>query len=133
MARGDDGAAVDPAAVALRQKPKGRRDLLASDLPRVLFEIRDEELEKTGKLIGWDYAPQLMYRRGGWSILVTQVGNLFSDDESSKAWFSDFASGNFAPSAASPLIGAGSADYGVPTDIDGKPRVGGFDSGAYQH
>jgi hypothetical protein len=64
--------------------------------------------------------------------LLTQVGNVFSDDASSKDWFVDFASGNFAPSAGSPLIGAGSDDYGVPTDIDGKPRVGGFDSGAYQ-
>jgi len=65
--------------------------------------------------------------------LLTLVGNVFSDDASSKDWFSDFAAGNFVPSAASPLIGAGSAEYGVPTDIDGKPRVGGFDSGAYQH
>jgi len=64
---------------------------------------------------------------------VTQVGNVFSDDESSTAWFNDFAQGDFSPSANSPLIGAGASAYGVPTDIDGKPRVGGFDSGAYQH
>jgi transposase len=71
-ARGDDDAAEPPAA-SPRAKPKGRRDLLASGLPRVLFEIRDEELEKTGKLIGWDYTPQLMYRRGGWSVLVKRT------------------------------------------------------------
>jgi len=64
---------------------------------------------------------------------VTQVGNLVSADESSTSWFADFASGDFSPSLNSPLIGKGSSVYGVPTDIDGTTRVGGFDSGAYQH
>jgi hypothetical protein len=73
-ARGDgDGAADAPPADAPRPKPKGRRDLSASTLPRFLLEIRDEDLEQTGKLIGWDDARQLMYRRGGWSVLVKRT------------------------------------------------------------
>jgi transposase len=73
-ARGDgDGAADAPPADAPRPKPKGRRDLSASTLPRFLLEIRDEELELTGKLIGWEDALQLMHRRGGWSVLVKRT------------------------------------------------------------
>jgi transposase len=72
--RDDDGAAAGaPPADAPRPKPKGRRDLSASTLPRFLLEIRDEDLEQTGKLIGWDDALQLMYRRGGWSVLVKRT------------------------------------------------------------
>lgn len=72
-ARDDGNGAAAPPADAQRPKPKGRRDLLASTLPRVLLEIRDEELEKTGKLIGWEDSPQLMYRRGGWLVLVKRT------------------------------------------------------------
>jgi hypothetical protein len=64
---------------------------------------------------------------------ITQIGNLVSTDESSTSWFTDFATGNFSPSVNSPLIGNGSSAYGLQTDIDGKPRVGGLDTGAYQH
>jgi transposase len=63
----------DPPAKAPREKPKGRRDLLASGLPRFLLEIRDEELEKTAKCIGFDNSLHLMYRRGGFSVLVKRV------------------------------------------------------------
>jgi len=72
-ARGDGDGTDTPPADAPRPKPKGRRDLSASTLPRFLLEIRDEELEQTGKLIGWDDALQLMYRRGGWSVLVKRT------------------------------------------------------------
>jgi transposase len=72
-ARGDGDGTADPPADAPRPKPKGRRDLSASTLPRFLLEIRDEELEQTGKLIGWDDALSLMYRRGGWSVLVKRT------------------------------------------------------------
>lgn len=71
--------------------------------------------------------------QGDTAPMLTLVGNAFSDDVSSTDWFVDFAAGDFVPSAGSPLIGAGADAYGVPTDIDGKSRVGGFDSGAYQH
>lgn len=56
-----------------KPKPKGRRDLSVSNLPRVLIEILDEELEKTGKRIGFDESRQLMFRRGGFPVLVKRV------------------------------------------------------------
>jgi transposase len=56
-----------------KTKPKGRRDLLSSDLPRILVDIRDPRLEQTAKHIGWDESPQLMYRRGGFAVLVKRT------------------------------------------------------------
>jgi len=64
----DNEAPVKP-----QQKPKGRRDLSLSDLPKVLVEIKDEELERTGKRIGFEESRELMFRRGGWSVLVKRV------------------------------------------------------------
>ncbi len=66
-------AAEPPPNDKLQPKPKGRRDLSASNLPRVLLEILDEELEKSGKRIGFDVSRQLMYRRGGFAVLVKRV------------------------------------------------------------
>lgn len=57
-----------------RAKPKGRRDLFASNLPRSLVEILDEELEAKGcRRIGFEDSAQLMFRRGGFSVLVKRV------------------------------------------------------------
>lgn len=56
-----------------KAKPKGRRDLLSSDLPRFLVDLRDPRLEETAKHIGWDESPQLMYRRGGFLVLVKRT------------------------------------------------------------
>lgn len=69
------GAAPPPAAGGERPKPKGRRDLLASKLPRFTLEILDEELEaKEGyRRIGFDDSGQLMFRRGGFMVLVKRV------------------------------------------------------------
>lgn len=72
-AQGSDEAGGAPPADAPKSKPKGRRDLSTSDLPRFLLEIREEELEKTAKLIGFDNTLHLMYRRGGFSVLVKRV------------------------------------------------------------
>jgi transposase len=72
-ARGSGEAETEAPPQASAAKPKGRRDLLASNLPRFLLEIRDEELEKTAKCIGFDNSLQLMYRRGGFSVLVKRV------------------------------------------------------------
>jgi transposase len=58
---------------APKAKPKGRRDLLSTDLPRTVVDIRDPKLDQTAKLIGWDESPQLMYRRGGFSVLVKRT------------------------------------------------------------
>lgn len=68
------GDAGRPAA-GERAKPKGRRDLLASKLPRYEVEILDEELEgKAGyRRIGFDDSAQLMFRRGGFMVLVKRV------------------------------------------------------------
>lgn len=63
--RADDGKA--------KAKPKGRRDLATSTLPRFLLEICDEEMEKSCKRIGFDESLQLMYRRGGFSVLVKRT------------------------------------------------------------
>jgi transposase len=73
-ARGN-GADVDGPAPSQKpkEKPKGRRDLSLSNLPRFLLEIFDEELEKTGKRIGFEEGHQLMYRRGGFSVLVKRT------------------------------------------------------------
>lgn len=56
-----------------KSKPKGRRDLLSSDLPRFFVDLRDPRLEQTAKHIGWDESPQLMYRRGGFLVLVKRT------------------------------------------------------------
>jgi transposase len=62
-----------PAPPKAKQKPKGRRDLSTSTLPRVPLEILDETLEKTAKRIGFEESLQLMYRRGGFSVLVKRT------------------------------------------------------------
>ena len=62
-----------------KHKPKGRRDLSVSNLPKVLIEIKDEELEKTGKRIGFEESRELMFRRGGWSVLVKRVAKYAVD------------------------------------------------------
>jgi transposase len=55
-------------------KPKGRRDLSTSTLPRVLVEILDEEREASGcRRIGFEDSRQLMFRRGGFAVLVKRV------------------------------------------------------------
>lgn len=76
QARGSDGSdnttpPTDEGKV--KAKPKGRRDLSTSKLPRFLLEICDEEMEKSCKRIGFDESLQLMYRRGGFSVLVKRI------------------------------------------------------------
>ena len=52
----------------------GRRDLFASDLPRVPVEIRDAALEAQGaRLIRFEDAAQLGFRRGGFYVVVKRV------------------------------------------------------------
>jgi len=70
---GGDNSAPPPAEEKAKAKPKGRRDLSTSKLPRFLLEICDEELEKSCKRIGFDDSLQLMYRRGGFSVLVKRT------------------------------------------------------------
>jgi hypothetical protein len=61
-------------APATRTRSKGRRDLLASKLPRFVMEVRDEELEAQGcRRIGFEDSGQLMFRRGGFMVLVKRL------------------------------------------------------------
>jgi transposase len=70
---GDDSATPPADDGKVKAKPKGRRDLSTSTLPRFLLEICDEEMEKSCKRIGFDESLQLMYRRGGFSVLVKRT------------------------------------------------------------
>jgi transposase len=67
-------AGQEPGTPGERKKPKGRRNLLASNLPRYEVEILDEELEARGcRRIGFEDSAQLMFRRGGFAVLVKRV------------------------------------------------------------
>ncbi|HEX2736455.1 MAG TPA: IS66 family transposase [Polyangiaceae bacterium] len=63
----------EPAPKGPRPPPKGRRDLSVSTLPRVPLDILDPALEQTSKRIGFDETLQLMYRRGGFAVLVKRT------------------------------------------------------------
>ena len=63
----------DPPAPRGPSKPKGRRDLFASKLPRCVVEILDADLEEQGRRIGFEDSPQLMFQRGGFSVLVKRI------------------------------------------------------------
>jgi len=68
-----------------RAKPKGRRDLSVSNLPKILVEIKDEELEKTGKRIGFEESRELMFRRGGFRVLVKRIAKYEVDSPYGKS------------------------------------------------
>lgn len=52
-----------------RAKPKGRRDLSASSLPKITVDIDDPELAKQGRLIKHESTFELMHVRGGLRVL----------------------------------------------------------------
>jgi hypothetical protein len=56
-----------------RPKPKGRRDLSVSKLPKVVVEFTDPDLAKKGRLIGWEESRQLMRDPGGFKVLVKRT------------------------------------------------------------
>jgi transposase len=56
-----------------RAKPKGRRDLSISKLPKVVLEFTDPALAKKGRLIGFDESRQLMRDPGGFKVLVRRT------------------------------------------------------------
>jgi transposase/uncharacterized small protein (DUF1192 family) len=69
-----DPAPNQPAGESKPAVPRGRRDLLASNLPRSLIEIFDETLEAQGcRRIGFEESKQLMFRPGGFAVLVKRV------------------------------------------------------------
>jgi len=57
-----------------RVTPKGRRNLNLSKLPRVVVELLDPERERAGgRRIGFEDSAQIMFRRGGFAVLVKRV------------------------------------------------------------
>ena len=56
-----------------RAKPKGRRDLSASNLPKVVVEFTDPALAEKGRFIGWDEARQLMRIPESFKVLVKRT------------------------------------------------------------
>jgi transposase len=55
-------------------KPHGRRNLFASNLPQSVVEVLHEEFEAAGcRRIGFEESRQLMYKPGGWAVLVKRV------------------------------------------------------------
>lgn len=56
-----------------RPKPKGRRDLSASTLPKVVVELTDPVLAAKGELIDFEESRQLGRRRGGFFIVVKRT------------------------------------------------------------
>jgi transposase len=64
----------EPAEEKGKPRPHGRRNLFASNLPRVAVEIRDAALEAQGaRLIRFEDAAQLAFRRGGFFVVVKRV------------------------------------------------------------
>lgn len=80
-----DGGASDEPTEKPKRKPKGRRDLSLSNLPKVLVEIKDEELEKAGKRIGFEESRELMFRRGGFRVLVKRIAKYEVDSPYGKS------------------------------------------------
>jgi transposase len=79
-----DALEPEPKPKSPRPTPKGRRDLNLSKLPRVVVEILHEELEANGcRRIGFEDSSQLMFRRGGFAVLVKRVAKyeVIHDDE----------------------------------------------------
>jgi transposase len=64
----------EPSEGTGKARPHGRRNLFASNLPRVPVEIRDAALEAQGaRLIRFEDSTQLGFRRGGFFVVVKRV------------------------------------------------------------
>lgn len=85
VGKADDAPGPEPKpAAGPRVTPRGRRDLSTSTLPRVAVEILDPQREASGcRRIGFEDSMQLMFRRGGFSVLVKRVAKyeVIHDDE----------------------------------------------------
>ncbi len=65
-----DGPAPDSNG---KRKGRGRRDLSTSTLPRVEVDFTDDHLENGAKRIGFDESFSLMFRPGGFAVLVKRT------------------------------------------------------------
>lgn len=64
---GDAPAPKDPPA---RPKPKGRRNLAESTLPRVRVDLRDGDIEANGgRFIRWQISHELLRQQAAWKVL----------------------------------------------------------------
>ncbi|EYE99984.1 IS66 family transposase [Chondromyces apiculatus] len=72
---GDDGAEKgrDKEEKKARPKPKGRRNLAASHLPRITVDIDDPELAKKGRLIGYEPVFELLRIPGSFRVLEKRI------------------------------------------------------------
>jgi hypothetical protein len=69
-----EAAAPKPEGPNGKPRPHGRRNLFASNLPRQVIEILHAEHEEAGhRRIGFDDSCQLMFKRGGFAVLVKRV------------------------------------------------------------
>ncbi len=76
-------AAPKPESPEGKARPHGRRNLFASNLPRVPVEIRDAALEAQGaRLIRFEDSTQLAFRRGGFFVVVKRVAQYEVIEES---------------------------------------------------
>jgi len=70
----ESGAAAAPDTTAPPQRPrpspKGRRDLSASKLARVVVELRDARMERVGKFIRWEDSFRLLRQRAELKVLM---------------------------------------------------------------
>jgi transposase len=75
VANADEAAPKpEPNEPAGKPRPHGRRNLFASNLPRCVIEILHEEHEAAGRRrIGFEDSSQLMYKPGGFAVLVKRV------------------------------------------------------------
>ena len=70
----DAAPKAEPAEGTGKPRPHGRRNLFASNLPRVPVEIRDAALEARGaRLIRFEDSTQLAFRRGGFFVVVKRI------------------------------------------------------------
>ncbi len=70
----DAAPKAEPEEGTGKPRPHGRRNLFASNLPRVPVEIRDSALEARGaRLIRFEDSAQLAFRRGGFFVVVKRV------------------------------------------------------------
>ncbi|MBE7451095.1 MAG: transposase [Kofleriaceae bacterium] len=72
--KGEAAPPAPPGTGTGTPRPHGRRNLFASNLPRVPVEIRNPELEAQGaRLIRFEDSAQLGYRRGGFYVVVKRI------------------------------------------------------------
>ncbi len=68
-----EAESIKPKEPVKKPRPRGRRCLESSNLPRTVIDITDAELEKKGKLIDYENSYQLMYIKGNYQVLQKRI------------------------------------------------------------